>query len=410
MIPRLKPHLGVEEFGMLFHSPFNAVQLFEEKFSDTFGAKYALAFPYGRSALWSFLNAMEIRGAEIVQPAYTCSVVAHATVLSGNTPVFVDCTLTDYNMDYELFAQAITEKTRVVIPTHLFGSPMDTAKVNEIVHEAEKRFGQRIYVIQDCAHSFEAESNGKSVIHAGDGALFGLGISKQITSIFGGMFTTNDDEIAASLRRWRYRNFEAAGWSRSIKRALYLLAIYPAFNETLYGLVYWLQEQTPILNRLTKAYHLDEKIHFPPDYRVKMSRIEAGVGLAQLSKYLKIKNKRREIAEVYFNELIPPANWVLPPKVKGATYSHFAIRVPDREAIIAYAAGNGVQLGHLIEYSIPHLSPYREYAKTGAFSNSLYCSRHMINLPIHPGLDKPKIEKIISLVNNAEFKQQADPY
>ena len=403
MIPRLKPYLDDEEVWMLFHSPHNAVQLFEEKFADSFGAKDALAFPYGRSALWAFFNALGIKGAEVVQPAYTCSVVAHATILSGNTPVFVDCALTDYNMDYEMFARAITAKTRVVIPTHLFGYPMDTAKVNEIVREAEKRFGQRIYVIQDCAHSFEAESNGKSVIHAGDGALFGLGISKQITSIFGGMFTTNDDEIAASLRLWRDRNFEASGWFRSIKRALYLLAIYPAFNETAYGLVYWLQEQTPLLNRLTKAYHLDEKIHFPPDYRVKMNRVEAGVGLVQLSKYLKIKNKRREIADKYFDELTPPANWVLPQKVKGATYSHFAIRVPDKAPIIAYAAKKGIQLGQLIEYSIPHLPPYREYIKNEAFSNSLYCSRHMINLPIHPGLDESKIEEIISVINNAGF-------
>ena len=128
---------------------------------------------------------MRIQGQDIVQPAYTCSVVAHATVLSKNNPVFVDNSLSDYNMDYALLAEAITAQTRVVIPTHIFGYPMDVSRVNEIVREAEQRFGQRIYVIQDCAHSFEAESKGASVIKAGDGALFGLGISKQITSIFG---------------------------------------------------------------------------------------------------------------------------------------------------------------------------------------------------------------------------------
>ena len=399
MIPRLKPYLGKEEFSALFHPYGGSVQSFEEKFAKTFGVKHALSFPYGRSALWAFFKAMQIRGEEIVQPAYTCSVVAHATVLSENDPVFVDNNLTDYNMDDDLLAQAITARTRVVIPTHIFGYPMDAARVNAIVRDAEKRFGQRIYVIQDCAHSFDAQSQEKSVIQSGDGALFGLGISKQITSIFGGMFTTDDDEIAERMRTWRARNFKTADWGRNVARALYLLAIYPAFNETLYGLVYWLQEKTPVLNRLTKAYHLDEKIHFPPDFQILMSNVEASVGLAQLDKYVEIQKTRRAIAERYFGELTPPETWIMPPKIDGATYSHYPIRVPDNRKIMDYAAGKGVQFGQLIEYSIPHLAAYSAYKGEREFSNSLYCSQHMINLPIHPGLKPEQIDQIISIVN-----------
>ncbi len=400
MIPRLKPYLGKAEFAALFRAPRDAVQQFENEFARTFGVKHALAFSYGRSALWAFFQAMQLQGTEIVQPAYTCSVVAHATVLSGNTPVFVDCTLADYNMDYDLFEQAITARTRAVIPTHVFGYPMHTERVAAIVRKAEKRFGQRIYVIQDCAHSFEAESDGKSVIKEGDGALFGLGISKQITSIFGGMFTTDDDAIAARLRAWRDEHFQAADWLHSLKRLLYLLAVYPAFNETLYGLVYWLQEDTPLLNRLTKAYHLDEKIHFPPDYEIGMSAVEASVGLAQLPKYTRIKAARRAIAETYFKELTLPDSWVMPPQVAGATYSHFVVRVPDRQAALQAAAREGVQLGQLIEYSVPHLPPYAPYKDDREFPNSLYCSGHTINLPIHPDLSRQQIAKIMRVINH----------
>lgn len=402
MIPRLKPWLGREEFAALFHAPRDAVGRFEAEFARTFGVKHALAFSYGRSALWAFFQAMGIEHEEIVQPAYTCSVVAHASVLSGNTPVFVDCSLADYNMDYGLFEQALTARTRAVIPTHVFGYPMDTARVNAIVRKAEKRFGQRIYVIQDCAHSFEAESNGTSVIREGDGALFGLGISKQITSIFGGMFTTDDDEIAARLQAWRESHFQAADWLHNLKRLLYLLAVYPAFNETLYGLVYWLQEDTPLLNRLTKAYHLDEKIHFPPDYAIGMSAVEGSVGLVQLPKYARIQAARRAIAARYFRELRLPDAWVMPPQVPGATYSHFVIRVPDRRAALRAAARQGVQLGQLIEYSVPHLPPYAPYKGEREFPNSLYCSEHTINLPIHPGLSERQVSKIIRVVNQLE--------
>jgi Predicted pyridoxal phosphate-dependent enzyme apparently involved in regulation of cell wall biogenesis len=402
MIPRLKPYLGKEEFTALFHAPRDAAGRFEAEFARTFGVKHALAFSYGRSALWAFFKAMEIEHEEIVQPAYTCSVVAHASVLSGNTPVFVDCSLADYNMDYGLFEQAITARTRAVIPTHVFGYPMDTARINAIVRKAEKRFGQRIYVIQDCAHSFEAESNGTSVIKEGDGALIGLGISKQITSIFGGMFTTDDDEIAARLRAWRERHFQAADWLHNLKRLLYLLAVYPAFNETLYGLVYWLQEDTPLLNRLTKAYHLDEKIHFPPDYAIGMSAVEGSVGLAQLPKYAGIKTARRAIAARYFRELSLPDAWVMPPQIPGATYSHFVIRVPNRRAALRAAARQGVQLGQLIEYSVPHLPLYALYKGQREFPNSLYCSQHTINLPIHPGLSERQVSKIIRVINQLE--------
>ena len=398
MIPRLKPWLGYEEFASLFHIVPNAVQHFEETFADTFGVKHALAFPYGRSALWAFFKAMGISDAEIVQPAYSCSVVAHATVLSDNKPVFVDLDLSDYNMDLEKFAEAITPETRAVIPTHIFGYPMDIDKVNAIVKDAEKRFGHSIYVIQDCAHSFDAEWQGQSVIQAGDGALFGLGISKQITSIFGGMFTTNNDVIACQIRSWREAQFQSAGLGRSLKRSLYLMATYPAFNDTLYGLVYWLQEQTPFLNRLTKAYHLDEKIHFPPDYRSQLSNTEARVGLAQIKKYKAVKKIRRENAAAYFEQLSVPEAWVMPPQMQGATYSHFVIRVENRDEIMALAAKKGVQLGQLIEYSVPHLPPYHPYTVGKEYPNSLYCSRHMINLPMHPGLSPSDLHKVIDVI------------
>jgi perosamine synthetase len=316
MIPRLKPFLGKEELTALMRPITNSVQQFEIEFAKTFGSKYALAFPYGRSALWAFFKAMSISGAEIVQPAYTCSVVGHATVLSGNRPVFVDISSHDYVMNLDLFKKAITQNTRAVLPTHLFGYPMDIDSISEIVRNAEKRFGKRIYIIQDCAHSFEAEWKGRSVINAGDGALFGLNISKQITSIFGGMFTTNDAEIAGNMRLFRDTSFSEKTFFEKIKRTLYLPAAVMAFSNPVYGLTFWLQNNTPLLKHLTDAYHLDERIHFPPDFQKHLSSVEGCVGLAQLIKYPEIKARRRMIAEAYFDQLHLSHDWVMPPRVE----------------------------------------------------------------------------------------------
>jgi perosamine synthetase len=402
MIPRLKPFLGIEEFLSLIRMEKAAVNKFESAFAETFLIRHAIAFPYGRSALWAFFKALNIEGAEIIQPAYTCSVVGHATVLSNNIPVFVDISLHDYNMDLDLFRKAINPKTRVVIPTHLFGYPMDVDSVNQIVREAENRFGHRIYIIQDCAHSFEAEWKGRSVINAGDGAIFGLNISKQITSIFGGMFTTNDDEIAEKLLAFREQNYSEKSWFERVIRLLYLPAAAIAFNDFIYGFTYWMQNSTSFLKNLTDAYHLDEEIHFPPDYLKLLSPVEARVGLEELKKYQIIKSRRREIAMQYFDQLNVPKSWFLPPKVEGATYSHFVIRVPDRNIAMELAAQRGVQLGQLIEYSMPHLSAYQKYTTTGLFPNSLLCSQSMVNLPIYPGLNPKNIIKIIDTISQTQ--------
>ena len=400
MIPRLKPYLGIEEILALFKNRKNAMQRFELAFAKQFQRKIAIAFPYGRSALWAFFKSLNLAPFEVVQPAYTCSVVAHATVLSGNIPVFVDINLTDYNMDLKLLEKAITPKTRVVIPTHIFGYAMDVQTVQAIVKNAEQKYGHKIWVIQDCAHSFDAQYEGTYVIGAGDAALFGLGISKQITSIFGGILTTDNEKLANNLRKFRDSNFKRTGWGKALKKILYLLAVYPAFHPIIYGFVYWLQAKTPFLNRLTKAYHLDEMIHFPPDYLDHMTNIEALVGLEQLNKYPEIHTKRKAIARAYFDNILPLKNWVFPPKVDGATYSHFAIRTDERDHLLPLFASKGIQLGQLIEYSMPQHPAYKKYADGKDFPNSFLCSQSMINLPIHPGLKSKQISSIISKINS----------
>lgn len=385
MIPRFKPYLGKEELLAVLTPDQSAVGQFEEEFARTFEAKYALAFSYGRSALWAFFNAMNIHDAEVIMPGYTCVVVAHAITLSNNKPRFVDITLHDYNMDLDQVAKAINENTRAVIATHLFGYPLNVDRLAEIVQEAENRLGHKIWVIQDCAHSFGAEWKGKLVCNAGDAALFGLNISKMITSIFGGMITTNDTQLYDKLKTFRDAHFKKPGFTKILRHLFYLLAVYSAFNERIYGFVYWLQEKTPFLNRLTNAYHLDEKVHFPPDHLDLMLPIEARVGMAQLKKYPAIIKKRRAVAAYYDQNLPAHDGWVKPPLVEGATYSHYVVRVPVRQEVMPAMAKKGLQLGQLIEYSIPHMAAYKLFASGLQSANSLHCSIETINLPIWGG-------------------------
>lgn len=381
MIPRFKPWLGWAEFFALFRRNKGAVERFEKEFAKAFKAVDAVAFPYGRSAQWAFFKAMGIENAEIIMPAYTCSVVAHAVTLSGNTPRFIDIKLDDYNMDLDLIPKSINEHTRCIIATHTFGYPQDLDRLEAIVKEAEARYGHKIWLMQDCCHAFGAEWKGRMIGTSGDVAVYAFNISKLMTSIFGGMLTFKDQAMADKVRAWRDTHYKKAGFWKSIQRRLYLLAVYVAFNEKIYGLTWWLQEKTPFLNRFTKSYHLDDKIHFPPDYLERMIDVEAAVGLEQLKRYPKIIARRRANAAWYDQHWVRGTGWIFPPILEGATYSHYVVRVPNRQKVVHEWAEEGVHLGELIQYSIPLLGGYIN-------KNAVECplsekaSKTTVNMPI----------------------------
>ena len=384
MIPRFKPDLGWGEFKVLFRWNSGAVEQFEKKFAGAFQAVDAVAFPYGRSAQWAFFKAIGLKGAEVIMPAYTCSVVAHAVILSGNKPCFIDIKLDDYNMDLDLVQAAINEHTRVIIATHTFGYPQDLDRLEEIVRKAEKCFGHKIWLMQDCCHAFGADWHGRMIGSSGDVAVYAFNISKIMTSIFGGMLTFRDQALANQVRAWRDSHFKRPHWTKTILRRLYLIAVYFAFNEKVYGFTWWLQEKTPLLDRFTKAYHLDDKIHFPPDYSDFMLDVEAAVGISQLKKYSKIIQCRRDNVGYLAESLEQNLNSDSFKHIAGATYSHFVLRVTDRAAFVQDFAQQGVHIGQLIDYIIPQFTGYKN--GSSQFSNALMASKTVINIPIYGSL------------------------
>lgn len=394
MIPRLRPYFDHKELLAAIRPMPNAVEIFEREFAQLFKAKYALTFSYGRSGLYALFKALGLQDAEIIVPAYTCVVVPHAVVLSGNIPVFVDCAPDSFNMDLGALEQVITPNTRAIIPTHLFGYPMDVERVNEIA-QAQK---QKVYVIQDCAHSFGAKWKGQLVNKVGDAAIFGSNISKVLSTIFGGIVTTDDEEIYQKLKSYRKRYFKQPNWTKSIRRLFYLLSTYITFQPAVYGFVNNLEEMG-LLDRFVKYYD-EGKIYFPKDFQDLMLSIEARVGLEQLRKYPEILLRRRAISESYFQHLQGIKDLRLPPLMEGATYSHFVCLVDDRQKWLGRARKRGVQLGQLIEYSIPYMKAYAPY-KNGEYPISRYYAQHAINLPNWVGVQKDKVlDNLLALQKN----------
>ena len=103
----------------------------------------------------------------------------------------MDCNKNDPNMNLDLIQENITENTKAIIVTSIFGNPINLEKLNKI-----RERNPKIYVIQDCAHSFLTRSENQETHKQGIAAFFGLNFGKMITSIFGGMITTDDDNLA----------------------------------------------------------------------------------------------------------------------------------------------------------------------------------------------------------------------
>lgn len=394
MIPRLKASLGWSEIKAAFSKTTkDDVEAFEQKFAQLAEQKYAIAFPYGRTALVAILKALELQGAEVICPSYTCVVVPHAIVTSGNTPVFVDSDPVDFNMDLDLLEEAVSEKTRAVICTSIFGHPVNLDKLDEF-----KKRNPDVIIIQDCAHSFFCQWNKELVNKQGMCAFYGLNVSKIITSVFGGMVTTDDNAFSNRLRKERDDLLAPPGLFKPIKRTIYLLTISLAFTRVIYGLVNRM-ERYGCLDHFVK-YHDPRRIDMPSDYLQAITGLEARVGKAQCQSYAEIITHRRNLAKVYLEGLGCTSNLKLPIWNPGATYSHFVVKTSKAELIHQVCLNNGIQLGKLIDYYIPNMPAYRNF-KTYDAGHAKQWPGQVINLPVHMGISLEDAGKIILLIHSS---------
>jgi dTDP-4-amino-4,6-dideoxygalactose transaminase len=378
LLPRLKPFYTISDFLSAINIFVkNPIEKFEKEFAKKFNNKYGVMFAHGRSGIYSLLKIWGLKNDEVICPAYTCVVVPNAIVLSGNIPVFVDCAKDSWNMDLDLLKKSITPKTKAIIATHIFGYPMDVEKLQSIVKKAEDKYGHKIYVIQDVAHSFGAKWNDRLVTEYGDAAIFGLNISKIINSIFGGMVITNDKNTFIKLLKYRNSNMKKVGVKKEIKRFIYFIAVNIAFNSYVYGFVNWL-EKIGALDRFVKYYE-EDKIDFPNDWDEMPSNIEARVGLNQLKKYDYIIEQKTKNAKKWI-EILKNKDIKFLPHINGSTYSHCTGLVENREKWLEEYRKKGIQLGIIIEYSIPYMKAYRKY-KIGEYPVSLEYSKKSINFP-----------------------------
>ena len=175
------------------------VQAFDEEAGNYLGVKHAISCANGTDALHLALLAAGIgHGDEVITTAFTFIATAEAIRYVGAVPVFVDIETQSLNIDTDLIREAITDKTRAILPVHLFGQPANMTEVQALAKEFDLR------VIEDCAQSFGARYQEHTTGSIGDVAAFSFFPSKNLGCYGdGGMVTTMDDDIAAMVRQYR---------------------------------------------------------------------------------------------------------------------------------------------------------------------------------------------------------------
>ena len=351
-----EPMIGDEEINevikvlkskYLVYGPI--VKEFEKLFAEYIGVKHALTVCNGTVALDLILKALGIgSGDEVIVPDFTFIATANTVLFQGARPVFADIDLDTYNIDPNDVLEKITSRTRAIIVVHLYGHPADMKALSEIAED------HKLYLIEDAAQAHGAEYDDKKVGSLGIAGAFSFYATKNMTMGEGGAITTNDDGLAYRIDMLRNHGQEK------------------------------------------KYYH----VALGGNYRI--TAIQAALGIVQLKKLNKLNEIRAKNAELLTN-IISRISGLRPPKVKGPVkhvWHQYVIWVEDdfplsRDELLVKLRKHGIETA--VHYPLPiHLQPlYRSLGyPPNICPNAIEASKHVLSLPVHPGLKPEDVEYI----------------
>jgi len=395
MIPRFKPYFNWDEITAILNKEDDAVVKFEKEFSNVIGSKYAVSFPSGRIGLFSILEILGLKNNKIITPSYTCIVVPSAIVASKNYPCFADISLSDYNIEVDEIS-SITKDAKCVIPTHMYGNPADVKKLKDIVNDDT-------IIIEDAAQALLSKDVGKY----GDAVFYSFNIEKQLFTFGGGMVTTNNDEIYEKLKTFRDKTYSQTTFFSELQKTFLLFNTRLIFSDFLFRWILALWNINGSMHWKRMGWSLKnpdlpvEKIYSISDYVGLYSKVQASVGLSQLKKLKTSIDKRIEIAK-YYEKNLADIKCINPSSIiNGSSFSHFTIRVDNRDDFEIFMKKKGVQVNKVFDYSTAHLPVFKKYTnKDQQLKNSLTAGSNNVNLPSYPHLidKKYKLDHIIQSI------------
>ncbi|MCW3996691.1 MAG: DegT/DnrJ/EryC1/StrS family aminotransferase [Candidatus Bathyarchaeota archaeon] len=359
MIPINMPQIGEEEaqavLDVIRKGPLtNAlgagpkVVEFERNYAKFAGVKHAIAMNTGTAALHAAIAAVGIKqGDEVILPSFTFVATAEAVVLAGATPVFADIDPDTYNLSPASVKKALTNRTKAILPVDLYGFSADMKPLREIAQN------HGIAVLEDAAQAHGTTYEGKPAGAFSDAACWSLYASKNMTTGEGGMVTTDNDQIAETLRMVRTHGEKA-------KYASLMLGT---------------------------------------NYR--MSELQAAIGIIQLHKLPSFVAKRRQNAQQLTSILQQSNKLVLPYETSDRQHSWYlyTARLKDstetqRNKLLEELKKAGIGAEAYYVNPVHQMPFYRENFGGTDLPETQTAAKQVFSLPIHPGVTSEQVEFI----------------
>lgn len=330
------------------------VSEFEERFADYVGAKHTVAVVNGTSAIHLALRILGIGpGDEVIVPALTFIGTVNPVVYVGATPVVVDVDPLTWNIDVDAAEEAVTERTRAIIPVHLYGNPSDMTRLGEIARK------HKIFIIEDAAEALGATYKGRHVGTFGEIGIFSFNGNKVMTTGGGGMLVTADPDLAKRAR---------------------------------------------LLVNQGRAAGIVEYEHQEIGYNYRLTNLQAALGLAQLERLPEFLATKRRNAALYRELLRGTAGLAWQCELKDAVSSWWLFSVfidaeqfgEDKNTVARRLKAAGVQVRPLF-MPLTCQPPYREYRfKPCPVAESLHAGG--LNLPSTSFLGEKDIREACQLL------------
>lgn len=326
---------------------------FEESFSRYCGTKFGVATANGTVALHLALVALGIgEGDEVIVPDLTFAATINAVLYTGATPVIVDIDEESWCIDPKAISNAITVKTKAIIPVHLYGQPCDMETICKIAEEHD------LYIVEDCAEAHGAEFNNKKVGGFGVISCFSFYGNKVITTGEGGMCLTNDENLFHKMRLYRDHG----------------------------------------MSKNKRYYH--EIIGF--NYR--MTNMQAAIGKAQVEHIEDILSWRHGLEDIYrsifsYSDRIVFQRNDLKNRKKITWLISILVGSKKQDVIVRKLKENNIDVRTFF-YPLSDMSIYKKYT-FGEMPVSHKISKRGINLPTTYNIDRTAVEKIYRVIISA---------
>ena len=339
---------------------------FERLFADYIGCKHAVGLNSCTAGLHLALVSLGVGpGDEVITTPITFAATANVIIHQGARPVFVDVEPETLNIDARQIENRLTERTKVILPVHLYGHPCD---MDVILRLAQKH---SVAVVEDAAHAVESEHHGRKVGSIGDLTAFSFYATKNMTTGEGGMLTTNRDDLAEKIRILSLHGITSDAWMRH--------------GED--GYVHW------------------DVLY--PGYKYNMFDIQASLGIHQLKKVEFFWQRRKRWVELY-NEAfrnMPEIRLVSEKShVKHAHHLYpIVVKTEEltvaRDGLLRALEESGIGVG--VHFRALHLMSF--YARTfgfkrGDFPNAEYASDRLLSLPLYPKMEEADVERVIAVL------------